>query len=40
MGLVPARSFYETSGLALPRETDGASNEEKEPDSLYLWTRP
>ena len=23
----------------LVRETDGARNEEKEPDALYLWTR-
>jgi GNAT superfamily N-acetyltransferase len=36
----PARRFYEARGFALVRETDGARNEEKEPDALYLWTRP
>jgi len=36
----PARRFYETRGFALVRKTDGAGNEEKEPDALYLWTRP
>jgi GNAT superfamily N-acetyltransferase len=35
----PARRFYEARGFALVRETDGAGNEEKEPDALYLWTR-
>jgi GNAT superfamily N-acetyltransferase len=35
-----ARRFYEARGFALVRETDGAENEEKEPDALYLWTRP
>jgi GNAT superfamily N-acetyltransferase len=34
-----ARRFYEARGFALVRETDGAHNEEKEPDALYLWTR-
>jgi GNAT superfamily N-acetyltransferase len=34
-----ARRFYEARGFALVRETDGAGNEEKEPDALYLWTR-
>ena len=34
-----ARRFYEGRGFALIRETDGARNEEKEPDALYLWTR-
>lgn len=34
-----ARRFYEARGFALVRETDGAENEEKEPDALYLWTR-
>jgi ribosomal protein S18 acetylase RimI-like enzyme len=34
-----ARRFYEARGFALVRETDGARNEEKEPDALYLWTR-
>jgi len=36
---VPARRFYEARGFALVRETDGAGNEEKEPDALYRWTR-
>jgi GNAT superfamily N-acetyltransferase len=34
-----ARRFYEARGFALVRETDGARNEEKEPDALYLWIR-
>jgi GNAT superfamily N-acetyltransferase len=34
-----ARRFYEARGFVLVRETDGAGNEEKEPDVLYLWTR-
>lgn len=34
-----ARHFYEARGFRLVRETDGAQNEEKEPDALYLWTR-
>ena len=34
-----ARRFYQARGFALVRETDGARNEEKEPDALYLWTR-
>jgi GNAT superfamily N-acetyltransferase len=34
-----ARRFYEARGFALVRETDGARNEEREPDALYLWTR-
>ena len=36
---VAARRFYEARGFALVQETDGARNEEKEPDALYLWTR-
>ena len=36
---LPARRFYEARGFALVQETDGAGNEEKEPDALYLWTR-
>ena len=35
-----ARGFYEARGFALVEETDGARNEEKEPDARYLWTRP
>ncbi len=34
-----ARRFYEARGFALVEQTDGAGNEEKEPDALYLWTR-
>jgi len=34
-----ARRFYERRGFALVRETDGSTNEEKEPDALYIWTR-
>jgi GNAT superfamily N-acetyltransferase len=34
-----ARRFYQARGFALVRETDGAGNEEREPDALYLWTR-
>lgn len=33
-----ARQFYESGGFVLVRETDGAGNEEKEPDALYRWT--
>ena len=35
-----ARRFYEARGFALVEETDGAGDEEKEPDARYLWTRP
>jgi len=35
----PARRFCEARGFALIQQTDGARNEEKEPDALYLWTR-
>ena len=34
----PARRFYQARGFVLVRETDGAGNEEREPDALYLWT--
>jgi len=34
-----ARRFYEARGFAPVEETDGAGNEEKEPDARYLWTR-
>jgi GNAT superfamily N-acetyltransferase len=37
---VLARRFYEARGFALVQETDGARNEEKEPDALYRWARP
>ena len=36
---VRARRFYEARSFALVRETDGARNDEKEPDALYRWTR-
>jgi GNAT superfamily N-acetyltransferase len=35
----PARRFYEARGFVLVEESDGARNEEKEPDVRYLWTR-
>jgi GNAT superfamily N-acetyltransferase len=35
----PARRFYEARGFVLIEQTDGARNEEKEPDARYLWTR-
>lgn len=34
-----ARRFYEARGFVLLRQTDGAANEEREPDALYRWTR-
>lgn len=34
-----ARRFYEARGFVLTEQTDGAGNEEKEPDARYLWTR-
>ena len=35
----PARRFYESRGFVLVEETDGAGNEEKEPDARYVWSR-
>ena len=35
-----ARRFYEKHGLTLVEVTDGAGNEEKEPDALYEWRPP
>jgi len=32
-----ARTFYESRGFRLIRLTDGAENEEREPDALYRW---
>ena len=32
-----ARRFYERHGARLVRLTDGAENEEREPDALYEW---
>jgi GNAT superfamily N-acetyltransferase len=34
-----ARRFYESRGFVLVEQTDGARNEEQEPDARYLWTR-
>lgn len=33
-----ARSFYGRHGFKIDRETDGANNEERQPDVLYKWT--
>jgi ribosomal protein S18 acetylase RimI-like enzyme len=35
-----AIAFYEANGFGLVRQTDGAENEEREPDALYVWSRP
>ncbi|WP_183862353.1 MULTISPECIES: GNAT family N-acetyltransferase [unclassified Rhizobium] len=35
-----ARRFYERNGFVAVKETDGAGNEEREPDVLYHWRRP
>ncbi len=32
-----ARRFYEAQGFVLSKLTDGADNEEREPDALYVW---
>lgn len=32
-----ARRFYEAEGFVAIEETDGAANEEREPDVLYRW---
>ena len=32
-----ARRFYERRGMRLVELTDGAGNEEREPDALYEW---
>ena len=37
---LPARRFYEGRQFVLVEETDGAGNEEKEPDAHYLWITP
>ena len=34
-----ARRFYESHDFRIERETDGAHNEERQPDVLYAWTR-
>ena len=31
------RAFYERHGFRVARMTDGADNEEREPDILYVW---
>jgi putative acetyltransferase len=36
----PALRFYEKQGFREVRRTDGADNEEKEPDVLLAWQRP
>jgi putative acetyltransferase len=36
---VRARALYESRGFTLVRLSDGADNEEREPDALYRWTR-
>ena len=33
----PARRFYERAGFVLVERTDGAGNEEREPDVRYVW---
>ncbi len=35
-----AIEFYRKQGFALSRMTDGADNEEQEPDALLEWLRP
>jgi ribosomal protein S18 acetylase RimI-like enzyme len=34
-----ARRFYEKHGFRIEQQTDGAHNEEKQPDVLYVWER-
>jgi hypothetical protein len=31
------RAFYEHHGFTIDHMTDGAGNEEQEPDILYVW---
>jgi GNAT superfamily N-acetyltransferase len=33
----PARRFYERHGFTAAQWTDGARNEEREPDVRYVW---
>ena len=35
----PAIRFYERHGFTLAERTDGAGNEEKEPDARMVWTK-
>jgi ribosomal protein S18 acetylase RimI-like enzyme len=37
---VGARRFYERHGFRLVELTDGAGNEENEPDARYEWRPP
>ncbi len=37
---VIARRFYERQGFVAAELTDGARNEEREPDIRYVWRRP
>lgn len=34
---LPARRFYEGQGFVAIEETDGSTNDEREPDVLYRW---
>ena len=34
----PAQRFYERHGFVAVERTDGATNEEREPDVRYVWT--
>lgn len=34
---LPAIAFYERHGFVLVEKTDGAGNQEREPDALYKW---
>jgi GNAT superfamily N-acetyltransferase len=36
----PARRFYESHGFVAVEETDGQTNEEREPDVRYRWLAP
>ena len=36
---LPARRFYAARGFEVERTTDGADNEEGEPDILFCWRR-
>ena len=34
-----ARQFYEEHGFRIEQETNGATNDERQPDILYVWQR-
>lgn len=34
-----ARRFYEAKGFVAVEQTDGSTNEEREPDMLYRWSK-